>query len=342
MMMRFERWKLAEGRATKMVAVALLVASTVACDTGQDEVSLVSSVSTSATASTDPERVPPEAVDPAARVESLDDKLTVVDEQGSRTRHLGALLAGHEVRRIATMDPYYRKKKTFRAVSLRDVLFDLWPDLRSLSAGPDSVGPGGAEEPSFEIQLQAKDGYAARLSPALALDPSAYLAFADAEHPRFEPIGDRGADPAPLYLIWEGESFQDLEKHPRPWAIVQVKRIQSGLGLDRLLPRGGFGSNESAARGHAIFSRECVRCHSINQQGGKLGPDLNVPLNVLEYRPIEQVRAYIKNPQTFRYSAMPPHPQLSEQNLDELMDYFRIMKDSKIDPHQETGQQGGH
>ena len=63
-----------------------------------------------------------------------------------------------------------------------------------------------------------------------------------------------------------------------------------------------------------------------------MGPDLNVPQNVTEYRPEDQIRAYIKNPLAFRYGSMPAHPNLSEADLDGLLAYFRAMKERKHDP----------
>ena len=62
-----------------------------------------------------------------------------------------------------------------------------------------------------------------------------------------------------------------------------------------------------------------------------MGPDLAVPQNVLEYRPEDQVRAYIKNPLAFRYGNMPAHPDLTEANLDALIAYLRAMKSRKHD-----------
>ena len=57
-----------------------------------------------------------------------------------------------------------------------------------------------------------------------------------------------------------------------------------------------------------------------------------MPQNVLEYRPEAQVRAYIRNPQTFRYGNMPAHPGLTDADLDGLIAYLSAMKDRKFDP----------
>ena len=47
-------------------------------------------------------------------------------------------------------------------------------------------------------------------------------------------------------------------------------------------------------------------------KGGKMGPELNVPKNILEYRDREQLAAFIKNPQAFRFGSLMPPTALSE------------------------------
>jgi hypothetical protein len=57
-----------------------------------------------------------------------------------------------------------------------------------------------------------------------------------------------------------------------------------------------------------------------------------VPQSVVEYRPGEQIRAYIRDPRAFRYGNMPAHPGLNDADLDGLLAYFTTMKDHKNDP----------
>jgi len=46
----------------------------------------------------------------------------------------------------------------------------------------------------------------------------------------------------------------------------------------------------------------------MNREGGRVGPELNVPQSIVEYRPEAQIKAYIRNPLQFRYGHMPPQP----------------------------------
>ena len=87
--------------------------------------------------------------------------------------------------------------------------------------------------------------------------------------------------------------------------------------------------------GYALFQKSCASCHAINGEGGKVGPDLNVPRSIVEYRPIPEIRAYIRNPEATRYTSMPAHPGLSEDDLDALIAYFSAMSQRKQDPRKQ-------
>ena len=77
---------------------------------------------------------------------------------------------------------------------------------------------------------------------------------------------------------------------------------------------------------------QCIACHAINREGGTVGPELNLPKSIVEYRPVDQIKQYIRNPATFRYSNMPANPQLTDQQLDQLIAYFTAMQALKHDP----------
>ena len=66
-----------------------------------------------------------------------------------------------------------------------------------------------------------------------------------------------------------------------------------------------------------------------------MGPELNVPRSIVEYRPAEQIRAFIRDPESFRYTSMPAHRHLSDAQLDALLAYFQAMKSRKHDPRNE-------
>jgi mono/diheme cytochrome c family protein len=160
------------------------------------------------------------------------------------------------------------------------------------------------------------------------MEEGGYVAFEDVDVPGWELIGPQKANPAPFYLIWKKAEQSNLESHPRPWQLVTIEMARFEDVFPKTAPKD---APEPAQRGYALFRDHCVKCHAINREGGHVGPDLNVPQNILEYRPEAQVRAYIKNPQTFRYGNMPAHTDMTDADLDALIAYLRAMKDRKQD-----------
>ncbi len=229
---------------------------------------------------------------------------------------------------VETDDPYYQRMKRFWAVPSGALLAHIFQQTAEQLLDATLI-------------VRAKDGFVVHFSGPQLLDEAAYFAFADAEHKEFVPIGEQKADPAPLYLVWEGER-SDLTEYPRPWGLASIELAKKDAGLEHTVPEGGFGDNALAERGNVLFKQECIRCHSINQQGGKVGPDLNVPQNILEYRPEAQVKQYIRDPKTFRYSNMPPHLDLSDADLSALIAYMKLMGQHQIDPHVDSTPDTAH
>ena len=87
--------------------------------------------------------------------------------------------------------------------------------------------------------------------------------------------------------------------------------------------RAGAADDSSVIRGYALFKDRCFRCHAMDQQGGKIGPDLNAPMSVIEYRCPMMMREFIRHPSRYRHTHMPDHEDLSDHDLDDLLDYFR-------------------
>ena len=84
-------------------------------------------------------------------------------------------------------------------------------------------------------------------------------------------------------------------------------------------------------KGFVTFKNHCIRCHSLNLQGGEVGPELNSPKNVTEYWEKSTLRAFIRDASSFRFKdKMPAFPNLKESDLDEILEYLAYMKDHKI------------
>lgn len=215
-------------------------------------------------------------------------------------------------------DPYYNRPKTFRALPLAPLL-------------AAAFGLPVPELEKLDFVLRARDGYAVPMPGAKLLEKGGYLAVADVDVPAWEPIGPQRANPAPFYLIWREPSQSSLDTHPRPWQLRTIEIAPFDVTYPHTVPS-GLGADTLAMRGFQTFRTTCIACHAINREGGRIGPDLNVPQSVVEYRPAAQIRAYIKDPRTFRYSTMPAHPSFTDADLDALLAYFEAMKDRKHDP----------
>lgn len=230
-------------------------------------------------------------------------------------------------RTLRVDDPNYHKKKRFRAVALRPVL------AAAFGESPERLA-------KRQYVLYALDGYATPVSGAILLESGGYIAVADLDRfgRQWEPLGKRQLDPGPFYLIWTGKAQRDTHRYPWPWQLTKIAIAQHAKVYAHTVPRDSP-EGSAARRGHRLFMEHCVRCHAINREGGRLGPDLNVPQSIVEYRPERQIRQYIQNPYTFRYGNMPPQTQLDESDIDALIAYFQAMKELKHDPDAAAGKQ---
>jgi len=239
-------------------------------------------------------------------------------ERGQRSVvSLADMVQSLPVEQIAAFDPYYQHNKRWRAISIENILRTGFKrDANTL------VGE--------EFLLRASDGFAAYFPGKRLLEGGAYVALADMDVPDWEPIGPRKDNPGPFYLIWARPDQQDLETHARPWQLASVEIVSFDSQFPNVRPdRVVAGS--PADRGFQTFRAQCLPCHAINRAGGNVGPELNVPRNILEYRDPMTVRAFIKNPLAFRYTVMPPHPNMTTEELDGLIAYFSVMKSQKHD-----------
>lgn len=249
-----------------------------------------------------------------------------------RTLDLDTLRRSCGARRIELEDPYYGRRAVYLACPLGAVL----------AQGFGAPVSGDSGDTFF---LRAQDGYARPASGARLSEDGGFLAFADAEltpsqdagatgplEPRFAPIDRRQVDPGPFYLVWTKPEQRDPDRYPWPYQLVQIEAAPFEREYPHTAPA-GLPREAAAWRGFATFKNDCIACHSINTEGGKIGPDLNVPRSIIEYRPSEQIKAYVHDPSAFRYTSMPAHPQLSPAQLDELIAYFEAMSTRKHDPH---------
>jgi mono/diheme cytochrome c family protein len=266
-----------------------------------------------------------------AQVALADAASLVFARDGRVLRTLDRETLRHEcgLERIAVDDPYYGKRKEYLACPLAKLL---------------ALGFAGTKPlaPDDNVFFRARDGYAKSAAGAKLLEPGGFVAFADASlvpdaqpgaplPAAFEPIDRRQVDPGPFYVVWQGASQQDPNRHPWPYQLARIEIAPFEREYPHTVPA-GVPEGAQAWQGYAVFRADCSACHAVNGEGGKIGPDLNVPRSIVEYRPVEQIKAYVRNPLSFRYTSMPPHPGLTDAQLDALIAYFEAMRARKHDP----------
>jgi mono/diheme cytochrome c family protein len=268
------------------------------------------------------------ASDGGARSSAADASLTFARDGGSeKAVSLKDILARIEPVTFRAFDPYYQRPKSWRAVPLADVI------RLGIAAQP------GEKLEELDWVLRASDGYTVPLPGSKVFEPGAYLAFEDTEVPDWEPIGPQRANPAPFYVVWREANQQSLETHPRPWQLARIEISPFAKTFPHTVPAGAP-PDSAVGRGFRIFREQCILCHAINREGGRVGPDLNVPQSIVEYRPEKQIRQYVRDPRFFRYSTMPAHPNMRDGDIDDLLAYFHAMKGQKHDPGAADG--GAH
>ena len=239
--------------------------------------------------------------EPTLRFSVGDQRIATLDLDQLRSR-----LPMHD---IALCDPHYQAQKHFRAFALADVL-----DL-----GFGERWRGGDYPEAVFIAL---DGYRGVGSSDKMGEAGGYVAFADLDvDAGWEPMGKAQTNPGPLYIVWLGAEQGTAQAYPWPWQLAEISILRFQDQYPAVYPAGAA-EDSSVMRGYALFKDRCFRCHAMNEQGGKIGPDLNAPMSVVEYRSPMMVREFIRHPSRYRHTHMPDHEDLSDRDLDDLLDYF--------------------
>ncbi|HVY55954.1 MAG TPA: cytochrome c [Thermodesulfobacteriota bacterium] len=217
--------------------------------------------------------------------------------------------------KVELYDIEYKKEKRYEGFKIEDVL--------RLAYG------GRLDNPDYtDIAFVALDGYeSVSLLPKMK-EAGGYIVFEDLDADHWEPVGREQADPGPFYLVWTGKEQTPENEYPWPWQIGSVNIMRFPDQYPLVYPAGAK-ADSPAYKGYEIFKGRCVRCHSMNQQGGKVGPDLNAPRSIVTYRSEYMIKEFIKHPSQYRYTQMPDHTDLTDQDLNDLIAYFRYMNGLK-------------
>lgn len=213
-------------------------------------------------------------------------------------------------RTITVEDPFYKTRKRYKAVPLKDLLTAAYGG----SWGENTLG---------EVLFDAIDGYRSHARVSVLVNDGGMVAFADADAPDWQPM-PKGVAPGPFYLVWTGPEQTPKKGFPWPWQITGVKMTVLEDEYPKALPRGAA-PDSAAVRGWNTFRRACISCHAMSGDGGTVGPDLNAPRGVTRYHGKSFLKAYIRKPSSFRHTKMPDFENLDSSELNELIAYFKHM-----------------
>lgn len=218
-------------------------------------------------------------------------------------------------------DPVFHRKKTYEAVPLVGVLRKIGGYARANAA-------------TTQVVFECADGYNPSMPLQKVLSRKAYLALRDADAPAGQDwttvVGKTGEvkTVAPFYVVYTDVPPAD-ETFKWPYNLVRIRLQPAADELARLHPTG------TPERGYALFRTHCLTCHALNGLGGAMGPEMNFPKNITEYWREADLRAFVRNPASYRQGSKMPaigEQQVSDTDLGELLGYLRFMAGHKAKP----------
>lgn len=263
---------------------------------------------------------------PAANVKHLnlgsDSELTIISGLTNRLVTSMQMAKTLPMAKVVVNDPVYKKVKRYEGFWLEDVL-----RLSGIGFTGDST-----------LVFSSLDGYQARLNDISEPDAKPLVAIRDLDNAsgwEFLINGKQRLTPGPFYLVWQVKAKTNTlaMKLPWPYQISKIEVRGSEEAQRRLLPI-GTAVRSDVSRGFSLFTKSCITCHSVNLEGGVLGPELNVPKNITEYRDWPYLVEFIKDPSSFRAkSKMPSFKNtLTDVEIDQVLNYLWWMRDHKVLP----------
>ena len=234
---------------------------------------------------------------------------------------------------IRVFEPYEEREVEFLAIPFASVLDSLY-------------GDDWRAQPELLLVFTCSDGYQPTLPVQRVLDHEAWLAFDRVGEDGFsiyklESGSRKRIDVSPFYLIWhnlENAELREEGDYGWPYQLVGVDLVRSRVRFPRSAP-----AEDAAAEviaGYAAFGVHCNRCHAMNGEGGAIGPELNSPINPIEYRELDWLRRWIDDPAkivpTSRMPRLNPALRNRAETIESLLAYMGAMSKRKLEAEQET------
>ncbi len=212
-------------------------------------------------------------------------------------------------------DPVFFKSKSFRAIPLPTVL-QQFSAIHKL------------DPTQTQIVFECEDGYSPSMTLEKVLHKHAYLAIRDLEAPTGQDWINATKDGhemkvAPFYVVYSDVAADD-NAYKWPYNLVRIRLVPVSVESRILFPK-----DARLVQGYDLFRTNCFTCHSMNGIGGTMGPELNYPKNVTEYWQSDHLKAFIKNPASYRHDCKMPALHIPDKDIEEIIRYIAYMKDFK-------------
>jgi mono/diheme cytochrome c family protein len=217
-------------------------------------------------------------------------------------------------------DLVYNKAKEYEAYPLAEILNKI-------------VVPDSLKTDELVIVFTATDGYKVAMAYSDAIAEQGYIAFRDngAENKKWLDFkfGKQTMTPAPFYLVWPKKGLDEW-RYPWPFQLVSLSLEPAKTYFGAAAPAAN--ADTQVNKGFMLFSRYCIRCHSVNLSGGKVGPELNIPKNITEYFKEQELNGFILNATSYRASAkMPSFANIITANdVQDIVYYLKHKKSEKL------------
>ena len=243
---------------------------------------------------------------------AADSVLTLAGAGNDPVEYSVPQLRSHSERQeIQIDDPIHKKHKRYSAVPFRALI-------------EETFGKDVLEQGWTSIAFVAEDGYEPIADISVFSAGEAFIAFEDLDEPGWEPIAGYGVEPGPFYMVWTDPEQKPKNGYPWPWQLNTIRLANFDKEYRDVIPA-DQADDSAVLKGYDIFRKRCIACHAIDRQGGSIGPDLGAPRRITDYRSDDMLKQFIRSASSFRYSRMPNFLDLSDQQLDQLIQYFRAV-----------------
>ena len=217
-------------------------------------------------------------------------------------------------------DPVYKTAKEYQAYPLAEILNKI--------TVPDSL-----KTDELVIVFTSADGYKVSMAYSDAFTEQGFIAFKDnaaTENKNWLDFkfGKQTMTPEPYYLVWPKKDLDEW-RYPWPFQLVSLSLQPARTYFGAAAPAH---ADARINNGFALFSRYCIRCHSVNLSGGKVGPELNIPKNITEYFKEQELSGFILNATAYRAGTKMPNFEsiITANDTQDIVHYLKHKKSEKL------------